>query len=82
MRIAVVVKLKVFKVLRIDSTSMNSSFWEDFGPLLSQIWPSIAEILTRDSNLAKKKKTFEKNLKDLTFHKKETDAKFALLVQL
>ena len=31
MRIAiVVVKLKVFKVLRIDSVFMNSSFWQDF----------------------------------------------------
>ena len=32
----------------------NGSFWEAFGPLLSQIWPNIAEILTTGNALANK----------------------------
>ena len=33
----VVVKLKVFKVLRTNSASMKGPFWEDFRSLLPQI---------------------------------------------
>ena len=49
--------------------------WEDFGPLLPQIWSYIAEILTICSTLGNK--NIKQNLKDSSFHKKETDQKFA-----
>ena len=46
MRISVViVKLKVFKVLRIDSASMNSLFWEDFGPKYGPALPKFSEVV-------------------------------------
>ena len=61
--------------------SWNGSFWEVFGPLLPQIWSSIAEILTRGNTLGNKNIVW-KNLKDSNFHQKETDPKFAFLVQL
>ena len=79
MKIAVVVfKLKIFKVLRIDSASMNSPFWGNFGPLLPQIWPSIAENSHQRWYSSKQKHCLKKKLKDSSFHKKETDTKFAL----
>ena len=43
------VKLKVLKVLRIDSASMKLPLFGIFGPLLSQILFALAEILTRGS---------------------------------
>ena len=43
------VKLKVLKVLRIDSASMKLPLFGFFGPLLSQILFALAEILTRGS---------------------------------
>ena len=49
--------------------------WEDFGPLLPQIWSNVAEILTIGSTLGSK--NIKQNLKDSSFHKKEMDQKFA-----
>ena len=48
---------------------------------LPQIWSNIAEILTRGSTLASNNVAWKK-FKDSSFHEKETDPKFALLVQL
>ena len=45
----VVVKLKIFKVFRIDSASMKWPLLGGFGPLLPQILFNLAEILTRCS---------------------------------
>ena len=45
----VVVKLKIFKVFRIDSAFMQWPFLRVFGPLLPQILFNLAEILTRCS---------------------------------
>ena len=54
----------------------NGSFWEVFGPLLSQIWSNIAEILTTAN------KNTENFLKDSSIYGKDTDPKLALLVEL
>ena len=76
MRIAfVVVKLKVFKVLRTDSATMKWSFLSPYSHKYGQILPKFSpEVL-----LWQIKKLFKKYL---SFHGKETDPKFALLVQL
>ena len=68
MRIAiVVVKLKVFKVLRIDSVFMNSSFWQDFYKketdpkfvVLVQLWQPI--FFPEDSQNRKRYEVVGKN---------------------
>ena len=48
----VILKLKVFKVLRTNSASMKWPFLGGFGPLLSQIWFTVAQIFVRGSNIA------------------------------
>ena len=50
----VVVKLKVFKVFRIDSAFMKRPLFGDFGPVLPQILVNLAKILTRCSFSMKK----------------------------
>ena len=67
-----VVKFKVLKVLRTDSTS-NTPFWEVFGSLLPQMWSNIAETLTKSTTLANKRfvwkflKDMEKNGPKISF---------------
>ena len=50
----VVVKLRISKVLRTNSTSTKQSFLGGFWALTLPIWSNIAEILTRGSALANK----------------------------
>ena len=59
----------------------NGPFQEIFGVLLPKMWFHFAEIFTRGSTLGSKNVVWS-ILKDLYFHRKWTDPKFALLVQL
>ena len=76
----VIVKLKIL-VLRVDSAFIKWLFLGGFGLFLPKIYLTIVEILTRGSTLPNNNIVW-KNLKDSNFHEKETDPKFALLVQL
>ena len=62
------VKVKFFKVFRIDSASMKWPLFWGFGSLLPQILFDLAEILTRGKKIKRGKKTvFEKCFKILNF---------------
>ena len=53
-----------------------------FGRILGTYSPKYGPILPKFSPEVVQTTLFEKNLKDSSFHKKEKDPKFALLVQL
>ena len=55
----VVVKLKIFKLFRIDSAFMKWPLLGGFGPLLRQILFNVAEILTRCDVPIRKAQCFE-----------------------
>ena len=59
----------------------NGSYWENFGPLLPQIWSNIAEILSKSSTLANKNIVWKK-FEGFELSQKRGGSKFSLLVQL
>ena len=60
---------------------MKRRFWEVFGPYCPKYGPILLKF-SQEVVLQQTKTLFEKFLKDLSFHKKETGPKLALLVQL